>query len=57
MIRSLFSYFVAGATGFVVKTFYSAVEHVIHDIAQLKSYPVDQQTAGSDKMVCEITYN
>ena len=56
MCRSLFSYFGAEATSFLVKTFYSNMDHVIHDIARLTKLAVDQQTAESDKEVYETTH-
>ena len=39
------SYFGAKATSFLVKTFYLAAAHVIHDIAHFRKNPVDQQPA------------
>ena len=56
MSHSLYSSFGAEATSFLVKTFYCDMEDVIYVIAQLLKYPVDQQTAESDIMACEITY-
>ena len=55
--HSLFSYFGAKATSFLMKTFYCDTEDVIHDIVRLTMHPMDHQTAESDTIVYETTYN
>jgi hypothetical protein len=57
MLCSLFSSFGTDATSFLLKTSYSATEHVIYDITPLSRRPVDQQIAESKMMVCETTCN